>query len=168
MRRKPSTWLLKIASASALLPGCADEADDEPQATGPVVTSGYDAGHPMGEIIRPPYQQGTIVQPAPWDGGISAGVIVRPQDAGAWVQGLMPQPQDASADATQAPGSMPVPPTYDSGVMVLPPGDAGADAGCTPAIGPGFIMGLFVAPVDSGCTQLPLPGILMRPENETE
>lgn len=84
-RTKPA-WLLTIASAYGLVPGCGDDGSDQPPVDGGVVA---DAGH------HPGLDAGIVVGP-PDAGrpGLDAGIVAAPPDAGA------DSAQDASTGVT--------------------------------------------------------------------
>jgi hypothetical protein len=124
--KRRSTWLLTIATAYAVLPGCGD--DDTSNPAGYTVDAGI--------VARPP------------DASVNtfdAGVVARPPDASIAV-GLMLPPRDASV----AVGLVLPPPGADSGVMglmIIPRDDAGIDASIkSPDAGP-FIVGLIAVSV---------------------
>ncbi|HEX6240943.1 MAG TPA: hypothetical protein VFZ61_08615 [Polyangiales bacterium] len=150
--KKPRQWLLTVASASALLPGCAQEhdsgGDDSPgQQESP-------DQRPIGSVLIPDGGQpvpdqgpvlGMVVNPHP------PGLVMSPPDAG-----IMASPDDGGS--VPAPGIVALPPV-DAGVPDAAGSDAGAkDAGCKIPV---LINGIVVAPPDASCTPI-YPGIMPR------
>ena len=151
--KKPRFWLLSVASAAALLPGCAEEHDtagDDPSDRKEdtkvdigltVIPDGGqpvpDAGHLLGVVVNPP-DAGLVAYP---DSGPVPGVIVAPERP----VGTVALPDAGATDAGVADGSA---------------GDAAAkDAGCPIPV---FINGIIVAPPDASCIMPPYPGIMPR------
>jgi hypothetical protein len=150
-------FLLTVASAGVLLPGCAQQHDYD------------DAGALQGEEDeRDAYAVGVV---APPDGG----QLVPPYDAGRWSQGAILQPDSGwPTDVIvhfDAAG-----PELDAGVMVLPD-EAGPPVGTVPRpdAGPAdasaacedlsHLPGLLLAPPDASCVPRYCSGFFVRPED---
>lgn len=124
--KRRSTWLLTIATAYAVLPGCGD--DDASDPPGFTVDAGIVARPPDASVNS--FDAGSVVRPP--DASIAVGPVLPPPDASIAVGLVLPPPK---ADG----GAM--------GLMIIPQDDAGIDASIkSPDAGP-FIVGLMTRSV---------------------
>jgi hypothetical protein len=116
-KHRKSTWILTVAAAYTVLPGCADDSAEHP---GPSSDAGVDAqvssGLDAGIVARPPDASVNT---------LDAGSVVRPPDASIAVGLVLPPPTDAGSAI---------------GLMIIPRDDAGVDASVQSAdAGPLFV-----------------------------
>jgi hypothetical protein len=119
-KHRKSTWILTVAAAYTVLPGCAD---DSPEHASPSSDAGVDAqvsiGLDAGIVARPPDASVNTVD---------AGSVVRPPDASIAVGLVLPPPTDAGSGVI--------------GFMIIPRDDAGVDASVQSADAGPLLVGL--------------------------
>jgi hypothetical protein len=159
--KKPRTWLLSVASAGTLLPGCADEPTFDDEVDAHEAGHAAEAGIPVGAVSAPDGGfkvpdagwMGTVLQP---DAGLvdvthPIGTVPRP-DSGAPFVGVPPL-----VDAAVLVGSVPQP--DDAGPADAGEADADAqDAGCRHPV---IVNGIVLIPADASCMPY-YPGVVPR------